>query len=134
MFYKKTSIFRSSHSRKFFKRCVLKIFCNIHRKTPVLESVFNKVAELQVCNFIKETPTQMLSCKYCEIFKNTPLEKHLQTAVAYETFIITSKVTRKVNSFQKKYLSTTKYLDHKFSGNQNQLKMHLTFIILNYHI
>ena len=29
-------------------------FRNIHRKTPVLESLFNKVAGLQVCNFIKK--------------------------------------------------------------------------------
>ena len=28
--------------------------CNIHRKTPVLESLFNKVAALKACNFIKK--------------------------------------------------------------------------------
>ena len=42
----------------FFKIGVLKNFANIQRKTPVLESLFNKVAGLQ------------LSCEYCEIFKN----------------------------------------------------------------
>ena len=31
----------------FSKTCVLKTFCNIRRKTPVFESVFNKVIGLQ---------------------------------------------------------------------------------------
>ena len=42
---------RSSHSC-FENRCFLK-FRNILRKTPVAESLFNKVAGLQPCNFIK---------------------------------------------------------------------------------
>ena len=29
-------------------------FCYIHRKTPVLESLFNNTAGLEVCNFIKK--------------------------------------------------------------------------------
>ena len=42
------------------------------KKKPVLESLFNKFAGLNVCIFIKkETATQMLSCEYCEIFKNS---------------------------------------------------------------
>ena len=40
-------------------RCSYK-FCNIHRRTPVLQSLFNVVAGLKV-----------FSCEYCEIFKNT---------------------------------------------------------------
>ena len=32
----------------FYKRSCSQKFCNIHRKTPVLESVFNKVAGVQV--------------------------------------------------------------------------------------
>ena len=33
--------------------CSLK-FCNIRRKTPGVESLFNKVASLQTCNFTKK--------------------------------------------------------------------------------
>ena len=41
-------------------------------KASVLESPFNKVAGLSVCNFIKkETPAQMFSCEYCKNFKNS---------------------------------------------------------------
>ena len=30
-------------------------FCNIHRKIPVLESLFNKIPGLQACNLFKKT-------------------------------------------------------------------------------
>ena len=30
---------------------------------------------------LKETPTQVFSCKYCEIFKNTYFEEHLWTTI-----------------------------------------------------
>ena len=56
----------------FFKIGVLKNFANIHRKTTVLESLFNKVAGRKACNFIKkETPTQAFSVEYCQIFKKS---------------------------------------------------------------
>ena len=42
----------------------VKDFCNIHRKTPVLDSLFNKL-------YLKETPTKIFSCEYLEIFKNS---------------------------------------------------------------
>ena len=47
-------------------------FRNIHKKTVVLEFLFNKVAGLKICSFIKkETPTQVFSYEYCEIFKDS---------------------------------------------------------------
>ena len=46
-------------------------FCNIHGKTPVLESLY-----------YKETPTQVFFCEYCKMFKNTYFEKHLQMATS----------------------------------------------------
>ena len=55
----------------FFETDVLKKFRNIQRKTPVLESVFNKVAGLQ------------LSCEYCEIFKNSFFHKTPPVAASY---------------------------------------------------
>ena len=44
-------------------RCSKKCL-NIHRKTPVLESLFNELYE-------KETPTRVFSCEYYEIFKDS---------------------------------------------------------------
>ena len=53
-------------------------FCNIHRKTPVLESLFNKVSGLKACIFIeKYTPTQLFSYEYYKIFKNNFFMEHL---------------------------------------------------------
>ena len=53
--------FRSSHRKCSIKKAVL-IILNILRKTPPLESLFNKV---HLCNFIKkETQTQVFSCEY----------------------------------------------------------------------
>ena len=43
------------------------------RKTPTLKSLSNKVAGLK---------TFMFSCEYCEIFRNTYFEEHLQTAAS----------------------------------------------------
>ena len=37
----------------------------------MLESLFNKVAGLKVCNFIKKETTPVFSCEYGGIFKNT---------------------------------------------------------------
>ena len=53
-------VHKSSHSQKFFK---IDVF-----KTTVLESLFNKVADLQL--YQKHTPTQVFSCEYREIFQN----------------------------------------------------------------
>ena len=51
--------------KKYFKKGLK--FCNIHRKIPVMESLFNKVAGL-----------------YYEIFKSTYFEEHLWT-VAFKS-------------------------------------------------
>ena len=42
------AIDRSRHSQMFFKIGALKNSCNIHRKTPVLEYLFNKVVNKQL--------------------------------------------------------------------------------------
>ena len=44
-------------------RCSEK-FHNIVRKIPVLDLFFNKI-------YLKETPTQVFSCEYREIFRNS---------------------------------------------------------------
>ena len=65
----------NSCSQIYLKTGVFLRFCNIRRKTPVLDSLFNKVAELKACVFIKkETPTQEFSCEYCKIFKSSFLQ------------------------------------------------------------
>ena len=64
----------------FQNRCS-KRFCNIHRKTPVLELFFNIVAGLEDWNCIKKRlQHRCFFCEYCKIFKNTYFEEHLRTA------------------------------------------------------
>ena len=55
------------------KNVFLKV-CKFHRKTSVLESLFNKVVGLQL--YYKNAPTQVFSCEICKIFKNTYFEEH----------------------------------------------------------
>ena len=51
---------------------------NIHRKTPVLGSLFNKAAGLKVCNFIKKKfqhvffPVNKAKCLTIAFFYRTP--------------------------------------------------------------
>ena len=55
-----------------YKKLLLKILQYPH-ETPVSESFLKTVAGLKA-------PTQVLSCKYCKIFKTTYFEKHMRTA------------------------------------------------------
>ena len=50
----------------------------------MLESLFNKVAGLKTCNFIKKRPpTQVFSRENsCEVFKNTFFTEHLRSTAS----------------------------------------------------
>ena len=69
---------RRSHSLMFFKIGVLKNFAIICRKTLVLESLFNKVAEFQALRTATQRPATLLKRNYntgvflwiLKIFKN----------------------------------------------------------------
>ena len=49
----------------------------------MLESLFNKVAGLQACNFIK----RRLNVWYCEICKNSYFEEHLRTTASINNIL-----------------------------------------------
>ena len=62
---------RGNHSGVFCKKGVLKNFAKFTGKHLRQRLFFNKVAG-GTCNFIKrETLSQVFSCKFCKIFKNT---------------------------------------------------------------
>ena len=49
----------------------------------MLQSLFDKVVDLQACNFIKKRlQPRFFLCKYSKIFKNTCFEEHLRTATS----------------------------------------------------
>ena len=45
-------------------------------KTPVLKTLFNKVANLQT--FLKRGSNTVVSCGYCELFKNSFFKENLR--------------------------------------------------------
>ena len=51
-------------------------FSDIHQKVSVLTSLFNTVKGLKTRN-LKKTPTQVFSCEYHNIFKNSCFIEHL---------------------------------------------------------
>ena len=51
----------------FYKKAIVNNFSNIHRKTPVLESLFNS--------------------EYCEIFNSSYFEEHLRTVASENVFM-----------------------------------------------
>ena len=67
----------------------------------MLVPLFNKIAGLKACNFIKIKLQQVFSCKICKIFKNTYFEEHLLVIV--QGF----KIRFLVEPRQQKVLQTT---------------------------
>ena len=58
-----------------------KVFCKagVNRETPVLDSLFDKIAGLRPK---KESPTQAVSCEFCGNFKNTFFTEHLRVTAS----------------------------------------------------
>ena len=54
--------------------------CNIHRKTSVLESLFNKAAGLQACNFTKKRLQHRSFSVSIAKFLRTPILKYIYVA------------------------------------------------------
>ena len=53
----------------------MELFCKIHKKTPVPQSLFNKLIGLYPTNLLKErTITQVFSDEFCEILKTPFLQ------------------------------------------------------------
>ena len=67
---------RSNHQRCSTEKDVPKNFTTFTGKHLCL-SLFS--IELLPATLLKETPTKVLSCEYCEIFKNTHFKESLQT-------------------------------------------------------
>ena len=72
------SIFRSSFSQVFFKVAVPKKFHNIHRKSPVSESLFDKVAGLKAYNFNKKwLQHRCFPVKFAKVLRTPIFTDHL---------------------------------------------------------
>ena len=66
---------RSSRPEVFCKRGVLRNFTKFTGKHLCQSLFFNKVAGLRPATLLKKTLAQVFSCEYCEIYKNTFLQR-----------------------------------------------------------
>ena len=95
------ALLKSGHQKCSIKKPVLKNFRNIHRKTPLIESLFNKVTYLQTCNFIQKgrqrkcLPANIAKFLRASILKNF-CERLLLTSeyitIYYNTFLVIGKI------------------------------------------
>ena len=93
---KKSLNFRSSHQSCSIEKAVLKKFHNIHKKTTVLESLFNRVAGLKACNFIiRGTPIQQHRCLLVNIakFLRTSILKKIFEQLPLEFVLLTVNIS-----------------------------------------
>ena len=87
------------------------------------------VLKLEACNYIKrETPTQLFSCEFCEIFRNSFFIEHLRTTHSFWIFLrlcksiwrvaFFSKFTDQHFAIQKSSFTNFSILDHKKLKNK----------------
>ena len=71
-------------SEVFYKNAVLKIWQYSQENNSVGVSFKSSCRITDVHFFQKDTSTQVFSCEYCEISKNTYFEKHILTAASVD--------------------------------------------------
>ena len=107
--------FRSSCLDVFCKKGVLKKL-KTHSKLLRLKIFLNKVADLRPATLLKKRlreETQVYSCEFCEISKNTYLTEHLSWLLLWCVVIYFTKKNRtaiSVNLFLNSILSSHYYL------------------------
>ena len=72
----------------FYEKVVLNNFAYIHRETPVLESLFNKVAVPKACNFIKKRLQHRCFPVNIAKYLRTPILKNIRQQLLF-TVILT---------------------------------------------
>ena len=95
---RKKSTVRSSLSQAFYNKCHEKVR-KIEKKTPMLESLFNKISRN------KESSTQVFSCEFCEALKNTFFTEDLRWSCSLKNVLL--------QAFTKRFLMANSYLGGK---------------------
>ena len=87
LFFLSNMIFRSNHRRFSIKKVFLK-FRKFDRKTPVLESLFDKITGLKACNFIlKRHQHRHFPVKFPKILRS-PILSNICERMLLDIFII----------------------------------------------
>ena len=80
----------------------------------MLVSLFNKVTDQGLQLYQRETPTQVCSCEYWEVFKNTYFQVHLQRAASgYGLYKLSGRETNMEKFKEVKYVSKKVILSKK---------------------
>ena len=91
-------IFLEAVTRNVLQKKLLLKYRNIHRKTPVLESLFNEAAVLKACNFIiKRLQYRCFSVKNAKFLRTPILKNIFERLLLYFSFS-SSKVIQIPNS------------------------------------
>ena len=77
--------FRSIRPKAFYKKGVLRNFAKFTGKHLCQSLFFNKVADLEACDFIKKETLAQFSCEFYEILKNTIFYKTTRMAASAVT-------------------------------------------------
>ena len=76
------NLYRRSRPEVFYEKVFLKISNNSQENTCPRASLLIKL-QASFCNFIKkETPAQVFSCEFCEIFKSTFFTEYLRVTAS----------------------------------------------------
>ena len=71
------TMLRDSHQKVSHEKIFPWKFWNIHRKTPMLKSLFNKVTVLRACDFIKKSLQHRCFPVIIAKFMRTPIPKNI---------------------------------------------------------
>ena len=74
--------YRSIQQRCSVEKCVPRNFTKFTRKHLCQSLFFNKVAGLKPATLLKKVLTQVFSCEFCEISKNTFFTEHIWTTAS----------------------------------------------------
>ena len=74
--------YRSSHRNCSVRKDVLRNFAKFTEKHLCQSLFYNKVAGLRPAFLLKKTPTQVFSCEFFKISKNTIFTEHFWTTVS----------------------------------------------------
>ena len=90
---KKLSQLKKQPPEVFYRKSYSKKFRNIHRKTPALDCLFNRVAGagLKICNYIKRDLTKGFSVNIAKILR-TPIFKKICKQLLLQFLLLTVNI------------------------------------------
>ena len=83
------SQFQRQPPELFYRKTCSWKFCNIHRKTPVLQSPFNRLAGFKTCNFLKRD-SKGFPVNIAKNLINTYFDDNLRATINISSWVLVS--------------------------------------------